>query len=417
MQLAIHGGTPVTTARLGHPWPIWGDEERQLLSEVLESGRWSRTNYREGGPARVGQFEAAFAQFQDAKYGLAVTNGTTALECAYRCVGVEAGDEVIVPALTFVATATAVLQLGAVPVFVDVDPNTYTINPGAVEAAITPRTRAIACVDYGGMPCDYDALIALRRRTGIPVVADCAHAHGSRWRGTGVGALTEVGTFSFQIAKPLTCGEGGMVLTNDRELWERAYAYHHIGRRWGQPDDEYGVRSSNLRMTEWQAAVGLAQLSRLDAQVATREANARLLMAGLQQLQAADVGVAPLECDVRVTRWGIYIWNFRFLPAFWDGVSRDRFVAALQAEGIRCGAGARKPLYRHSLFQQSELTFGSRAGATTADYSHAFCPEVERICATESVALRHVLFLGPPSDMQVILTAIEKLWTHRHTLA
>jgi len=123
-----------------------------------------------------------------------------------------------------------------------------------------------------------------------------------------------VGTFSFQIAKPLTCGEGGMVLTNDRELWERAYAYHHIGRRWGQPDDEYGVRSSNLRMTEWQAAVGLAQLSRLDAQVATREANARLLMAGLQQLQAADVGVAPLECGVRVTRWGIYIWNFRFLP-------------------------------------------------------------------------------------------------------
>ena len=141
-----------------------------------------------------------------------------------------------------------------------------------MQAALTPRTRCIASVDYGGMPCDYDALIALGERHGIPIVADCAHAHGTRWKGTGVGALTELGTFSFQAFKQLTTGEGGMVLTNREDLAQRAYAYHHIGRLKGRPFYEHHVPASNLRMTEWQGAIGLAQLARLEAQTETREA-------------------------------------------------------------------------------------------------------------------------------------------------
>src|SRR5687767_15049648 len=184
-QLAIEGGEPALKTRPGSAWPISGDEERRLLLEVLDSGKWWRGGYENPADSKVGQFEEAFARFQDATYAVAVTNGTTALECAYKAAGVEAGDEVIVPAITFIATSTAVLQVGAVPVFVDVDPGTYTIDPAAVEAAITDRTRCIAPVDYGGMPSDYDRLIAIGKRHGIPIVSDCAHAHGSQWKGRG----------------------------------------------------------------------------------------------------------------------------------------------------------------------------------------------------------------------------------------
>src|SRR5687768_10880033 len=301
--LALHGGDPVVAGRLGLKWPVRDETEKALLAEVVDSGKWWRGAYGEGEESKVGAFEAAFARLQDARFGIAVTNGTTALECAYRAVGVEAGDEVIVPAITFVATATAALQVGAVPVFVDVDPRTYTIDPAAVEAAITPRTRCIAPVDYGGLPCDYDALIAIGRKHGIPIVADCAHAHGSQWKGVGVGALTELGTFSFQAGKMLTTGEGGMVLTNREELAEKAYSYHHIGRLRGRPFYEHYLPASNLRMTEWQGAIGLAQMARLPQQTESRERSSRRLAAGLQRLNDEGVGVAPLQRDPRVTRW------------------------------------------------------------------------------------------------------------------
>jgi len=426
-NLAINGGTPAVAQPLGKRWPIWGDEERRQLNDVLDSGRWWRGGYDDPAQSKVGQFEEAFSRFQDARYGVAVTNGTAALECAYKTAGVEAGDEVIVPAVTFIATATAVLQVGAVPVFVDVDPRTYTVSPQAVEAAITDKTRCIAPVDYGGMPCDYDALIAVGKRHGIPIVADCAHAHGSQWQGTGVGALTELGTFSFQAFKQLTTGEGGMVLTNDESLAEKAYSYHHIGRIKGRPFYEHHVPASNLRMTEWQGAIGLAQLTRLPEQTETREGNARHLAAGLAHLNRDGIGVAPLFRDERVTRWGFYMWHFKFLPERWGdsshGVTRDQFLRALRAEGVPCSTGHTQPLYRNPLFLDAEHAFG-RTGfpvrgapyGRTMDYSQVRCPETERIYTTEAVQLGHALFLGPQSDMDAILGAIEKIWRHRAEL-
>lgn len=422
-QLAINGGARAVEAPLGKRWPIWGDAERRALDGVLESGNWWRGAYADPAESQVGQFEAAFARFQDARYGVAVTNGTTALECAYKAAGVEAGDEVIVPAITFIATATAVLQVGAVPVFADVDPRTYTMDPAAVEAAITSRTRCIAPVDYGGMPSDYDALIAIGKRHQIPIVADCAHAHGSQWKGVGVGALTELGTFSFQAFKQLTTGEGGMVLTNDERLAERAYSYHHIGRIKGRPFYEHHVPASNLRMTEWQGAIGLAQLARLPEQTATREHNANRLAAGLSQLEREGVGVAPLFRDPRVTRWGFYMWHCKFLPERWDGVRRDDFLRALRAEGVPCSTGHTQPLYKNPLFLDPAHAYGRtgfpvadpRLGASI-DYAKVVCPETERIHTTEAVQLGHALFLGPESDMDRLLEAITKLWTHRREL-
>ena len=422
-RLALQGGAPAVTHRLGSSWPVWADAERRLLMEVLESGQWWRGSYADAAQSKVGQFEEAFARFQDARYAVAVTNGTTALECAFKAAGVEAGDEVIVPAVTFVATATAALQVGAVPVFVDVDPRTYTIDPRAAAAAVTPRTRCIASVDYGGMPCDYDALIALGAERGIPVVADCAHAHGSQWKGRGVGALTQLGTFSFQAFKTLPLGEGGMVLSDDAQLIERAYSYHHIGRIKGRPFYEHHVPASNLRMTEWQGAIGLAQLSRFAEQTEIREGNSRALAAALQRLDEGGVGVAPLVRDARVTRWGFYMWHFKFLPERWEGVTRDQFLRALRAEGVPCGVGHTQPLYRNPLFQDAEHAFG-RTGfpvrgepyGGAMDYSRVTCPEAERISATEAVSLGHALFLGPRSDVEAIAGAIEKLWEHRAEL-
>ncbi|MGH2352868.1 MAG: DegT/DnrJ/EryC1/StrS family aminotransferase [Chloroflexota bacterium] len=421
--LALQGGTPAVGRPLGKKWPIWNDTERRLLEETLESGKWWRGAYEDAAQSKVGQFETAFARFQDAKHGIAVTNGTAALECAYKAVGVEAGDEVIVPAVTFVATATAALQVGAVPVFVDVDPRTYTVDPSAVAAAITDKTRCIAPVDYGGMPVEYDAIIALGQKYGVPVVADCAHAHGSQWKGRGVGALTQMGTFSFQAGKTLTTGEGGMVLTDDDTLAERAYSYHHIGRLRGRGFYEHYVPSSNLRMTEWQGAIGLAQLSRFPDQTNTREQSSRYLAAGLDRLHRDGVGVAPLFRDERVTRWGFYMWHFKFLPERWEGATRDQFLRALRAEGVHCGTGHTQPLYKNPLFLDAEHAFG-RTGfpirgqpyGRTMDYSTVVCPETERIYATEAVHLPHAHFLGPKEDMDLILAAIEKIWRHRGDL-
>ena len=275
------------------PGPYLEHCEERLLNEVLTSGQWWRGGYADDGDSKVGQFEAAFARFQDAEHAVAVTNGTAALECALKAVGIGAGDEVLVPAATFVASATAVLLVGARPVIVDVDPRNYTIAPAAAAAAITPRTRAIMAVDYGGMPCDMAALDALGRRHDLAIVSDCAHSHGSQWQGVGTGALGDVGAFSFQMGKTLTTGEGGMVLTNSQELADRAYSYHHIGRIRGRRFNEFHVPATNLRMTEWQGAMGLAQLTRLAAQTAARERNATYLADRLAEIP----GVAPLWRD------------------------------------------------------------------------------------------------------------------------
>ncbi len=427
-KLAINGGPPVATTPLSRRWPVWDDGEREQLSQVLESGKWWRGAYEnESEDSKVGQFESTFARFQDAKFGLAVTNGTTALECAFKTVGVEAGDEVIVPAITFIATATAALQVGAVPVFVDVDPRNYTVDVKAVEAAITDRTRCIAPVDYGGMPCDYDALVALGEKHGIPVVADCAHAHGSQWKGKGCGAITEMGTFSFQAAKQLTTGEGGMVLTDDENLWERAYSYHRIGRRRGRGFYEHFVPASNLRMTEWQGAIGLAQLARFPAQMETRLANVRYLSEGIERLRQQGVGLATLEVDPRVTRWHFYMWHCKFLPEQWGdsshGVTRDQLLKAMAAEGIRASTGHTQPLYKNPLFIHADEAFG-RTGfpikgepyGHTMDYTQVRCPETERIYTTEAICLSHQSFLGPRNEMDLILEAMEKIWTNRHEL-
>ncbi|MDE0483472.1 MAG: DegT/DnrJ/EryC1/StrS family aminotransferase [Candidatus Poribacteria bacterium] len=390
-KLAINGGEPVVKSGLGKSWPIFDETEENALLEVLRSGAWNRRE-------KVDEVGEKFAAYQDAKYGIPLANGTVALQCALKAAGVTAGDEVIVPALTFVATGTSVVCVNAVPVIVDIDPLTYNIAPDAIEAAITPRTRAIIPVHNGGYPADMDAIMDIADRHNLKVIEDCAHAHGSQWRGKGMGSIGHLGTFSFQIGKTLTCGEGGMVITNDEALANSA----------GQ------VANLNMRMTNLQAALLLSQLERFDEQVKTRERNIAYLMKGMEAIE----GIHPIPRDERVTRWCFYYWDFRFVSEEFGGISRGRFLEALGAEGVPCGVGAHgQPIYNEGPFSNPEWfdQLGlprEHLGDQAIDYSKVHCPEAERVYQEEVCSFGHAMFLGDTDDMQLILDAFQKIRTH-----
>ena len=326
-QLAILGGPPLRS-RPYPSWPIWDETEREALVATLESGAWWS-----GDGDRAQRFADDFAAFQGARHGLPMTNGTHTLEAALVALGVGPGDEVIVPAITFVASATAVLATGAEPVIVDVDADTLCIDAVAAEAAITDRTRAIIAVHCGGCVADLDALLALCDRRGLRLVEDCAHAHGSSWRGRGVGSWGAFGSFSMQGGKLLTAGEGGALLTNDPELEDLAWQYHNCGRERGRWFYHHRTPGSNLRMTEWQGAVLSAQLARFADQHATRNANAVVLNEALAEIP----GIRPQPRDERMDANGNYCFIFHYDAAAFAGLPLRDFEAALDAEGVPMG--------------------------------------------------------------------------------
>jgi len=404
-KLAINGGEKTITRQLGKSWPIFGDLERSLLMEVLESGLWWRGGADPPEQSKVWQFENAFAQFQNAQHGVAVTNGTQAIECALKALGVRPGDEVIVPAATFVASATACILVNAIPVVVDIDPGNYQISIEAAEAAVTPRTVGIIPVHYGGYPADMAGVQALADKHKLWVIEDAAHAHGSIWRDRGCGSIGDIGCFSLQMGKTLTSGEGGICLTNDDELAEKLFSFHHIGRFKGRPFYEHHLVASNLRMTEFQAAVLLGGLSRLDEQAITRDQNARYLEDGLRQIE----GVAPIERDEWVTRWNFYFYHFKFVSEEFAGLSRSRFVEALAAEGLSVGSGHLHPIQQNPLFVSRNWGPACFGDNQPPDYASAQTPECTRIYQEEGCSLGHRLFLGDRSDMDLMLEAIEKV--------
>ncbi len=406
-NLALNGGPKVIDRPLGKPWPQFGDEERNALNTVLESRIWWRGGYPDAADSWVGKFENAFAAYQGAKYGVACTNGTQAIELALKAVGIKPGDEVIVPASTFVATATAVILVNAIPIVVDIEPATYQIDPDAIEAAVGPRTAGIIPVHYGGYPANMDRIMQIADKHGLFVVEDCAHAHGSEWRGKGCGCIGDFGTFSLQMGKNLTCGEGGIVLSNDEELAAKAFTFHHIGRIADRPFYEHHIVASNLRMTEWQGAIATCQCERLPAQNETRMANFRHLEAGLAEIP----GVEPIPWDPAVvTRRGCYFYHFKFRQDEFDGLPRARFVEAMAAEGLGIGSGHLHPIQKNPLFTNRQ--FGPVCwpqGVEPPDYAAVATPVADRVLAEEGCSLGHAMFLGDTSDMDLVLAAIRKV--------
>jgi dTDP-4-amino-4,6-dideoxygalactose transaminase len=406
-RLALAGGPPSRTQPFPR-WPVFDERERTLLVEALEAGSWGGYPFPN---TLADRFATAFAAAHDARHGFAVANGTVAIEIALQAVGLRPGDEVIVPAYTFEASAVPVLRLGGVPVFVDVLPDTYCVDPAAVRAALTPRTRVLLPVHLAMCMADMDELHAIAREHGLAVVEDCAHAHGAKWSGRGAGSLGDVGAFSLQTSKLVTAGEGGALTTSDERLAERAESYTNCGR--ASRSDRHGERllGTNYRLTELQAAVLIAQLERLPAQTALRSERAARLSRGL----ASVPGLSLLRPDPRQTTQAFYHYVFRYDPAAFGGASRDRFVAALEAEGIPCDGLFYEPVYRSPLFDVDASAFPALGGRLPWLGTH--CPVAERAAYQESVWIPHRLLLGSEEDVDSIVAAVEKLRANPDELA
>jgi dTDP-4-amino-4,6-dideoxygalactose transaminase len=359
--LARDGGTPVRTEPFS-PWPFFDDEMIDAVSAVLRSGK---VNYWTGRQVR--KFEKDFAEFVGSNFGVAVSNGTVAVELALHAVGIEAGDEVIVPPRTFIATASAVAMRGAKPVFADIDPVSGNVTAETIAAVITPATRAVIVVHASGWPCDMDPIVALARARGIRVIEDCAQAHGATYNGRSVGTIGDVGAYSFCQDKIVsTGGEGGMVVSNCPDVWERAWSFKDHGKGWDAIQNCNQQRTvfkwlhesigTNWRMTEMQAAIGLIALQRLPEWVKTRRANAALLDEGFANVPGLEV-LSPtagfghsyykhyvnVSCDMLSDQW-----------------SRDEIVRAIQKEGIPCGSGLCCEIYLEKAIQDAGFAPASR---------------------------------------------------------
>jgi dTDP-4-amino-4,6-dideoxygalactose transaminase len=385
-QLALLGGRPAL-AEEPPAWPRFDQADRDALNEVLASRVWG------GYHPKVGELERSFAAFHGAEYGIALANGTVSLEIALQAAGVGPGDEVIVPPVTFVASATSILRVGAVPVFVDLDPQTLNIHPERVAEAVGERTRAVVAVHFAGHPVDLDALTELCARKGLKLVEDCAHAHGAEWRGRRVGSFGQFGSFSFQASKNMTAGEGGILVTNDPELAERARSISNQGRRTGGAWYEHVRLGTNARLTGFQAALLLNQLGRLPHEVETRMARASRLRAGLAEM--GGLAPTPETPDPRVTAHGYHLFLMRYDVRAFNGLSRDKFVEALTAEGVPATTGYPHPLYRNELFE---------------NHRHVVkpCPVAEEVCGSW-VWLPHNALLAGEEWIDGVLAAVRKI--------
>jgi dTDP-4-amino-4,6-dideoxygalactose transaminase len=342
--LAINGGTPVR----GTPYPSWPqtDDEEYVaaVAEVVRSGEWG--GFPEPG-VHAGAFESAFAAYQGAQHGVLMMNGTVTMEVACKALGIGWGDEVIVPALTFAATAYAPMAAGALPVFVDVTPDTWTIDPDQIEAAITDRTRAIMPVHLGHQMADMDRIMEIARRRGLAVIEDCAHAHGQRWKDRGAGCIGDFGSFSHQSSKILTSGEGGTLLTNDDALARRAHSLIDCGRAKDDDEKEYTF-GANYRLSELNAAILEVAIRRFPDQQAERAVTGK----AFEAMAATIAGVRVMPHDERISRWSFYNYLLAIDPDAFAGRTNAVVCAAMEAEGIP--AEVQYPsMNRYELFQPS----------------------------------------------------------------
>lgn len=403
-ELAIHGGTPVRTTPYPE-WPVHDDRERSNLLEVLDSNQWWSSQ-----GTKVREFERRWGAFHGTGPAVAVTNGSHAIEVALLAAGVGEGDEVILPGWTFVATAASVLMVNARPVLVDVDLNTGCIDPRAVEAAITPRTRAVIAVHIAGHPADMDRLIDLCKRHDLVLIEDCAHAHGSMFNGQMVGTFGAAGSYSFQASKLMTGGEGGAVVSSDPAVIERAASFANCGRRPGEWFYSHYALGGNYRMTEWQGAVLLAQLDRFEEQQQRRDANATLLNAEL----AAIPGVHPQTRDPRCDRQGNYCYVARIDPDEF-GADREPIRLALAAEGISLTMSY-PPIHHLDVFRDPDgfaPRYRSRAGMQ--DWASLSLPVTEQLAATTLWFTTSVL-MGTEADALDVVRAVEKVQHHAGSL-
>ena len=408
-NLAVLGGKPV-----GEPvfprWPIWDDQEAKAINEVLNSGMWGT-----GGPKQVA-FEEAYAEYCGTKYGVMLTNGTHTLRVALEALGIGPGDEVLVPGTTWQATASSVLDVNAVPVLCDVDPDTWNISLADAERKVNKNTKAIIPVHLYGRVVDMDALLEFAVRHGLRVIEDCSHQQGSEWKGKKVGSMGDIGSFSLQADKILTTGEGGICITADETLYERMYSLKSCGRRRNKDVTVPPLQSGNFRPHEFAAAIALCQLQRLDSQNDTREANARYF----EDTLCAEVpGFTYLKRDDRVTKQAYYRISFNYDAEAWDGVKRATLLRALHFEikdGVMSSPYKRlndSALYRPLSKHTHKLSDEYMALINPARFS---LPNVEKISDVSGINFHHRMLLATKKELDICVEALKKLYDNRGEL-
>ena len=382
-ELAINGGTPAfqkgeLTTLIPH-WPPAYPETEQKLLEIYRSSKWGL----------CGKYEQLlmeeFAAFQDTKYSVWMCNGTTTLECSLLALGVGPGDEVIVPGVTWIATAQAAVYVGAKPVIVDIDPQTLCLDPAKVEEAITPRTKAIIPVHLYSALADMDKINAIAKKHGVHVIEDCAHAHGAKQHGKGAGSLSEYGSFSFQQSKLMTGGEGGCLTTNDERLADLAFRLSHIGNSRFFPKEplQKGLECHQYRFTEFQAAIIYDQLHHQAENRTKRQAGVNLICDILKDVPVIQLQKSSYDDDLR----DYYFFTFLLQPEYLkDGIDRDWIMKTLGEEGIFLGTGWGVPLYKSAVWNVPEDRFVKHE-----------TPVCEDVMSNRLLATLHNLLLAEPA--------------------
>jgi dTDP-4-amino-4,6-dideoxygalactose transaminase len=396
-KLGVNGGIKTVTKKF--LWPLFDDTDVHAVSQVVESGQWGNPDCR----GLVEKFEKEFAEYCGSRYAISCVNGSVALRLALIASGVKPGDEVIVPPYTFIATATIVIEANCVPVFVDIHPDTYNLDPSKIEAAITKRTKAIIPVHFAGLACDMDRIMEIAKKHKLFVIEDAAHAHGGEYKGKKLGSIGNAGCFSFQSSKNLNAGEGGLVVTNDEKLFDMMNSLRNVGRVKDGQWYEHHYIGCNYRITQFQAALLSKQLTRLEDQTKLRDENGKYLSELLEPID----GITPLTRGHGETLHTYHLFIFRYDQSKFNGLSKKEFSEMLAAEGVPSFMGYPKPIYEQPLFQQKN--FMCYAIPEYVDYSKVHCPVAERACYEEAIWILQHAMLGTKDDMQQFAEAIKKI--------
>ncbi|MBE6404887.1 MAG: DegT/DnrJ/EryC1/StrS family aminotransferase [Lentisphaerae bacterium] len=383
--LAINGGKPVfhegELDQLVPSWPIRFPETEQKLIDLYRDPNWNK-NYEK-------KLMTDFAAFQDAKYSIWMCNGTTTLECALIALGIGPGDEVIVPGVTWIATAQAPIYVGATPVIVDIDPDTLCIDPVKIEEAITPRTKAIIPVHLYSSVCDMDKINAIAKKYNLAVVEDCAHAHGAKQHGIGVGALGDVGSFSFQLSKLMTAVEGGCCTTNSEDLADKICRASHIGNSYIHPKVplQQGLMCHQYRMTEFQALIISDQLAHQAELRDRRERSAQIVNRIIKDIPSVKMQASSYADDTRAYYFVTFLLQKDFVK---DGISRADIYAAIRAEGLLIHEGWGCPLYKSPVWNLPESMYVKKDTEVSEDvmYNRLMCCSNTTFLGDDSVAER-----------------------------
>jgi dTDP-4-amino-4,6-dideoxygalactose transaminase len=410
-KLALKGGDPIRN-KSWPGWPVWDDKANQSIIDMLQSGKWWR-----GSGGNIPEFEQQYAELMGTKRCLATASGTTALLISLHVLGVDAGDEVLVSPYTFIASYNAILLSKALPVFIDSDPETFLINTKKIEEKITDRTSAILPVHIYGLPVDMDPVNAIAKKHNLKVVEDACQAWMAEYKNQKVGTLGDLGCFSFQNSKHLPTGEGGAIVGNDDKVMDKCHSFHNCGRPFGSSRGEtpYHTRGSNRRMQQFQALMLISQIKRIKEDANKRSKNALYLSSKLKDIP----GITPYKFVPGGNRAAYYTYPFRYNKETFNNISKETFLKALNAEGIRCGAGY-GPQNTYGLIEEA-----LRSKGYTRLFSESrlkryreenILPGNDQLCK-EAVEIPQYILLGETRDMDDIANAITKIYEHRDELS